>query len=49
MSSERATLIIVGFLAVLEMVTQGQVEVKQATRFEDIEIKKDSTDLPRYF
>ncbi len=46
-SEERAT-VIVGFLAVLEMVKQGHIEAKQVIRFEDIEIKKESTELPRY-
>lgn len=39
---------IVGFLAVLESVKQGSVMVVQTTRFEDIEIERETTPLPRY-
>ena len=46
-SSERAT-VIVGFLAVLEMVKQGSVIVKQVTRFTDIEIERDTGTKPSY-
>ena len=44
---ERTT-IIVGFLAVLEMVKQGRLMVKQAIRFEDIEIERRWDATPRY-
>jgi segregation and condensation protein A len=45
---ERTT-VIVGFLAVLEMVKQGGVLVRQAARFTDIEIEREVTGTPRYF
>lgn len=47
-STERTT-IIVGFLAVLEMVKQGGILVRQADRFTDIEIERETTNTPRYF
>jgi len=41
--------VIVGFLAVLEMVKQGSVLVEQAGRFDDIEIKGErKSEVPRY-
>lgn len=46
-SKERST-IIVSFLAVLEMVKQGSVLVKQAARFHDIEIERDQNTAPKY-
>jgi segregation and condensation protein A len=46
-SSERS-MVIVGFLAVLEMVKQGSVLVSQAGRFHDIEIERDMGTRPQY-
>jgi len=46
-SKERST-IIVGFLAVLEMVKQGTVLVHQSARFHDIEIEREGNTTPRY-
>jgi len=46
-SKERGT-IIVGFLAVLEMVKQGQVLVRQVSTLTEIEIERDSNSTPRY-
>ncbi len=46
-SKERST-IIVGFLAVLEMVKQGSLMVRQAARFHDIEIEREGTQVPKY-
>lgn len=46
-SKERAT-IIVGFLAVLEMVKQGGILVRQSTHFCEIEIERDGNNTPRY-
>lgn len=46
-STERTT-VIVGFLAVLEMVKQGNVLVKQPARFSDIQIERESNQVPRY-
>jgi segregation and condensation protein A len=45
--SERAT-VIVGFLAILEMVKQGSVLVRQMGRFHDIEIEREASTTPRY-
>lgn len=45
--AEKGT-VIVGFLAVLEMVKQGMVIVQQAKRYEDIEIERESSGTPRY-
>jgi segregation and condensation protein A len=45
--AEKST-IIVGFLAVLEMVKQGIVMVKQTDRFDDIEIEREGVETPRY-
>lgn len=39
---------IVSFLAVLELVKQGIVMVRQSAHFEDIEIERDTVDTPRY-
>ena len=46
-TGERST-VIVGFLAILEMVKQGGVMVRQASRFHDIEIERESASTPRY-
>lgn len=46
-SRERGT-IIVGFLAVLEMVKQGSVMVRQAAHYTDIEIERDTGTKPSY-
>lgn len=45
--AERTT-VIVGFLAVLEMVKQGHLIVRQAARFHDIEIERHVGSIPRY-
>ena len=45
--SERST-VIVGFLAVLEMVKQGMILVTQSTRFTDIEIERNGSSVPKY-
>ena len=45
--SEKTT-IIVGFLAILEMVKQGSVIVHQSARFHDIEIEREVGNVPRY-
>lgn len=47
-ATERGT-VIVGFLAVLELVKQGSVSVRQEGRFEDIHIEREGVDTPRYF
>jgi len=46
-SAEKGS-VIVGFLAVLEMVKQGVVLVSQTGHFEDIEIEKEGGGAPRY-
>lgn len=46
-AKERST-IIVGFLAVLEMVKQGKILVRQAGKFHDIEIEQERNTTPRY-
>ncbi|MCD5381767.1 MAG: segregation/condensation protein A [Candidatus Pacebacteria bacterium] len=46
--SQEPTTVIVGFLAVLEMVKQGNVLVKQHARFSDIQIERESNQVPRY-
>ncbi len=46
-SKERGT-IIVGFLAVLEMVKQGLVMVNQSAHFEEIHIERESGSVPKY-
>lgn len=40
--------VIVSFLAVLELVKQGIVMVRQAERFADFDIERESVDTPRY-
>jgi segregation and condensation protein A len=40
--------VIVGFLAVLELVKRGAVSARQEGRFEDIHIERDGVDTPRY-
>lgn len=47
-SAERST-VIVGFLAVLEMVKQGGILVRQSARFTDIEIERESPSTPKYY
>jgi chromatin segregation and condensation protein Rec8/ScpA/Scc1 (kleisin family) len=44
---ERST-VIVGFLAILESVKQGSILVAQVNHFDDIEITREQTGLPRY-
>lgn len=46
-SGERAS-VIVGFLAVLELIKQGIVMVRQEVRFADFDIERESVDTPRY-
>lgn len=46
-SGERST-IIVGFLAVLEMVKQGGVLVSQSAHFDEIEIVREHSNTPQY-
>ncbi len=46
-STERSN-VIVGFLAVLELVKQGSVLVRQEARFHDIMIERGDIDTPRY-
>jgi len=41
--------VIVGFLAILELVKQGNVLVKQDGRFTDIEIELEEGSTPRYY
>lgn len=41
--------VIVGFLAILELVKQGNVLVTQITRFEDIEIELEQRHTPKYY
>jgi chromatin segregation and condensation protein Rec8/ScpA/Scc1 (kleisin family) len=41
--------VIVGFLAILELVKQGNVLVYQAGRFDDIEIELEEGSTPRYY
>lgn len=41
--------VIVGFLAILELVKQGNVLVTQISRFEDIEIELEQGNTPRYY
>jgi segregation and condensation protein A len=47
-NSTEKTTVIVGFLAVLEMVKQGNVIVRQTARFHDIEIEREATEVPKY-
>lgn len=46
-AGERGT-VIVGFLAVLELVKQGFVNVRQEERFADIDIEREGIDIPKY-
>ncbi len=48
-NSEERTTVIVGFLAVLEMVKQGMVMVTQHGRFDEIHIERQNSGAPRYF
>ena len=41
--------VIVGFLAILELVKQGNVLVSQLGRFEDIEIELENRNTPKYY
>jgi chromatin segregation and condensation protein Rec8/ScpA/Scc1 (kleisin family) len=41
--------VIVGFLAILELVKQGNVLVHQPERFHDIEIELEKGSAPRYY
>ncbi|MFT5036865.1 MAG: segregation and condensation protein A [Candidatus Azotimanducaceae bacterium] len=43
------TTIVVGFLAVLESVKQGNILVVQTNRFQDIEIERDGVATPKYY
>ncbi len=47
-SDEHKT-VIVGFLAILELVKQGDILVKQAQRFDDIEFELRQGNTPRYY
>lgn len=47
-SGAERTTVIVGFLAVLEMVKQGHLIVRQTARFHDIEIEREMRAVPRY-
>ena len=42
-------LVIVSFLAILELFKQGNVLVTQAGRFSDIEIERDQAYTPQYY
>ncbi len=46
-SGERAD-VIVSFLAVLELIKQGIIMVRQEARFADFDIERESVDTPRY-
>jgi len=46
--NERTT-VIVGFLAILESVKQGSVQVAQTDRFSDIEIEREGFTAPKYY
>ena len=41
--------IIVGFLAMLELVKQGAIEVEQADKFGDINMQTNNFETPKYF
>jgi chromatin segregation and condensation protein Rec8/ScpA/Scc1 (kleisin family) len=41
--------VIVGFLAILELVKQGNILVRQAGKFDDIEIEMEEGSTPRYY
>ena len=43
------TIVIVGFLAILESFKQGSILVVQAARFEDIEIEREHVATPNYY
>jgi segregation and condensation protein A len=47
--AQERTVVIVGFLAVLEMVKQGMVMVTQQDRFDEIHIERTGSSAPRYF
>ena len=47
--SQERTTVIVGFLAVLEMVKQGHVQAEQPHHFEDIHIEKEGVYTPKYY
>lgn len=47
-TQEEKVHIIVSFLAMLELVKQGLLEVKQESRFDDIEIEKTNISVPVY-
>jgi chromatin segregation and condensation protein Rec8/ScpA/Scc1 (kleisin family) len=40
--------VIVGFLAVLELIKRGMVMVRQEARFADFDIEREGVDTPRY-
>jgi segregation and condensation protein A len=48
-NAEERTTVIVGFIAVLEMVKQGMVMVTQHGRFDEIHIERQNHGTPRYF
>lgn len=41
--------VIVGFLAILELFKQGDVIISQTSRFADIEIELERTNIPKYY
>ena len=45
---EKKVNVIVGFLAMLELVKQGIIQVKQEKHFEDITIETESVATPNY-
>lgn len=47
-NNERAN-VIVGFLAILESVKQGSINVAQTAKFEDIHIEKHEVGAPKYY
>lgn len=47
-SNVERSVIVVGFLAILEMVKQGGLLVKQSERFTDIELERDRLSVPKY-
>jgi segregation and condensation protein A len=47
--AEEHKTVIVGFLAILELVKQGNVLVSQLGRFDDIEIELEQSGAPRYY
>lgn len=48
-NKQEKTIVIVGFLAVLESVKQGSILVMQAERFADIELSIERASTPRYY